>query len=179
VVACAYLLPSPDDDVPAGSFELGSLDVIEDVRSGYCGGRVTDAELVMRGTPMIAWAEEELGRIGEALELQLTSERPDGTFRPYVTMWVVRVDDQLYVRSAYGPDNPWFRRAKASGVGRIRAGGLERDVTFAAPAPGVDVDVDAAYQAKYDRYGPEIVGTVVGPQDHDVTIRLLPRSRSS
>jgi hypothetical protein len=64
---------------------------------------------------MIAWTEEELGRIGEAQELQLTSERPDGTFRPYVTMWVVRVDDQLYVRSAYGPDNPWFRRAKASG----------------------------------------------------------------
>jgi hypothetical protein len=43
----------------------------------------------------------------------------------------------------------------------------------------VDVDIDAAYQAKYDRYGPEIVGTVVGPQAHDVTIRLLPRSRSS
>jgi hypothetical protein len=64
---------------------------------------------------MIAWTEEELGRIGEAQELQLTSERPDGTFRPYVTMWAVRVDDQLYVRSAYGPDNPWFRRAKASG----------------------------------------------------------------
>jgi Uncharacterized protein conserved in bacteria (DUF2255) len=47
---------------------------------------------------------------------------------------VVRVDDQLYVRSAYGPDNPWFRRAKASGVGRIGAGGLERDVTFAEAA---------------------------------------------
>jgi hypothetical protein len=173
------VLPSPDDDVPAGSFELGSLYVTEDVRSGYCDSRVTDAELVMRGTPMIAWTEEELGRIGEAQELQLTSERPDGTFRPYVTMWVVRVDDQLYVRSAYGPDNPWFRRAKASGVGRIEAGGLERDVTFAEAAPGVHVDIDAAYHAKYDRYGPEIVGTVVGPPAHDVTIRLVPRSRSS
>src|SRR5215207_2975898 len=69
---------------------------------------------------MTAWTDEELGRIGEAPELQLASERPDGTLRPNVTMWVVRVDDQLYVRSAYGPDNPWFRRAKASGVGRIR-----------------------------------------------------------
>ena len=128
---------------------------------------------------MIAWTEEELGRIGEAQELQLTSERPDGTFRPYVTMWVVRVDDQLYVRSAYGPDNPWFRRAKTSGLGRIRAGGLERDVTFAEAAPGVHVDIDAAYCAKYDRYGPEIVGTVVGPQADGVTIKLVPSSRSS
>jgi hypothetical protein len=86
---------------------------------------------------------------------------------------------QLYVRSAYGPDNPWFRRAKASGVGRIGAGSLERDVTFAQAAAGVHVDIDAAYHARYDRYGPEIVGTVVGPQAHDVTIRLVPRSGSS
>ena len=133
---------------------------------------------LMQGTPMTAWTEEELGRIGEAQELQLASERPDGTLRPNVTMWVVRVDDQLYVRSAYGPDNPWFRRAKASGVGRIRAGGLERDVTFGEPAPDVHADIDAAYHAKYDRYGPEIVGTVVGPRAHAVTIMLVPRPRS-
>jgi hypothetical protein len=127
---------------------------------------------------MTAWTDEELGRIGEAQELQLTSERPDGTLRPYVTMWVVRVEEQLYVRSAHGADNPWFRRAKASGVGRIRAGGLERDVTFADPAPDVDARIDAAYHAKYDRYGPEIVGTVVGSRAHEVTIRLVPRSAS-
>lgn len=53
------------------------------------------------------------------------------------------------------------------------------DVTFAEVAPGVQFDIDAAYHAKYDRYGPEIVGTVVGSQAHDVTIRLVPRSTSS
>jgi hypothetical protein len=128
---------------------------------------------------MTTWTDEELERIGEAQELQLASERPDGTLRPYVTMWIVRADDELYVRSAYGPDNPWFRRAKTSGVGRIRAGGLERDVTFAEPARGVHADIDAAYHAKYDRYGPAIVATVVGPQAHAVTIRLEPRSAGS
>src|SRR5512132_1014020 len=46
----------------------------------------------MRGAPMTSWTDEELERIGEAQELQLASERPDGTLRPYVTMWVVRVD---------------------------------------------------------------------------------------
>ncbi|HEV8622235.1 MAG TPA: DUF2255 family protein [Actinomycetota bacterium] len=92
---------------------------------------------------MTGWTEEELGRI-EARELQLASFRRDGTLRPYVTMWVVRANDELYVRSAYGPNNPWFRRAKASGAGRIRAGGLERDVSFAEPVPGVHGGVDAA-----------------------------------
>jgi hypothetical protein len=54
--------------------------------------------------------------------LQLASLRCDGELRPYVTMWVVRAGGDLYVRSVYGPDNPWFRRAKASGAGRVRAG---------------------------------------------------------
>jgi hypothetical protein len=125
---------------------------------------------------MTAWTEQELERIGEAQELQLASERPDGTLRPYVTMWVVRVDHELYVRSAYGANNPWFRRAKASGVGRIRAGGVERDVTFAEPVPDVHPDIDATYRGKYERYGPAIVGTVVGSLAHAVTIRLVPRS---
>jgi hypothetical protein len=127
---------------------------------------------------MTAWTDEELERIGEAQELQLASERPDGTLRPYVTMWVVRVDDDLYVRSAYGANNPWFRRAKASGVGRIRSGGVERDVTFAEPTPDVHPDIDATYHGKYERYGPAIVRTVVGSLAHGVTIRLVPRSTS-
>jgi hypothetical protein len=53
---------------------------------------------------MTAWTPKELGRIGQAVELQLASVRPDGTLRPYVTMWVVRAGDDPYVRSAYGPD---------------------------------------------------------------------------
>jgi hypothetical protein len=121
------------------------------------------------------WTSAELSRIGQAEVLRVTSARPDGTLRPYVTIWVVRVGDDLYIRSAYGSDNPWFRRAKASGAGRIRAGGLERDVTFAEPAPGVHPAIDQAYRVKYDRYGPAILGTVVGPHARAVTIRLLPR----
>lgn len=108
--------------------------------------------------------------------MQLASERPDGTMRPYVTMWVVRAGDDLFVRSAFGPNNPWFRRATASGVGRVRAGGLERDVSFVEPVPGVHTAIDAAYHAKYDRFGPKIVGTVVGPEAEAVTIELVPRS---
>jgi len=94
-------------------------------------------------------------------------------------MWVVRVGDDLHVRSAYGPDNPWFRRAIACGSGRIRAGGVERDVMFAQPAPVVHADTDAAYWSKYHRYGPKIVGTVTGPEAGAVTIRLVRGATSS
>lgn len=127
------------------------------------------------------WTEEELRRIGGTVELQLASVRGDGSLRPYVTMWVVRAGDQLYVRSAYGPDNPWYRRALAAGAGRVRSDDLERDVAFADADPSVheDIDhedIDRAYHTKYDRYGPTIVGTVVGPAAHRVTLRLVPRT---
>jgi len=125
---------------------------------------------------MPGWSPDELERIGGTEELQLASRRADGTLRPYVTMWVVRVDDDLYVRSAYGPDNPWYRRAIASRAGRIRAGGVERDVTFGQADPGAHADIDAACHARYDSYGPRIVGSVVGPDAHRVTVRLTPRA---
>ena len=122
-----------------------------------------------------SWAPGQLERIGTAEELQLASRRPDGSLRPFVTMWVVRAGDDLYVRSAYGPDNPWYRRATASGSGRVRAGGIEHDVSFSQAGPGVQDDIDAAYHAKYHRYGARIVGSVTGPSAHSLTVRLVPQ----
>jgi hypothetical protein len=125
------------------------------------------------------WTDDELRRIGNATELQIASRRRDGSLRPYVTIWTVRAGDHLYVRSAYGTDNPWFRRATASGTGLIRAGGIERDVTF-IPASELDAitqaAIDAAYHAKYDRYGPQIVGTVTGAHAAPTTLRLIPQA---
>jgi hypothetical protein len=121
---------------------------------------------------MTTWTSQELDCIGQAEELQLATKRHQGGFSRYVTMWVVRVGDHMYVRSAYGPGNPWYRRARAAGEGRVRAGGLERDVTFGSADDAVQGDVDAAYHAKYDRYGPQIVGSVTGPKAHAVTVDL-------
>ncbi len=87
--------------------------------------------------------------------------------------------DDLYVRSACGPDNPWYVQSRASGAGRARAGGIERDVTFAEAAPDAHPAIDDAYHAKYDRYGRRIVGSVVGPAAAAVTIRLVSRSEPS
>ncbi|HRA51876.1 DUF2255 family protein [Actinotalea sp.] len=124
---------------------------------------------------MTAWTADELARIGRADELQIASTRTDGTMRPYVVIWAVRVGDDLYVRSAGGPTNPWFVRAVASGTGRVRAGGVERDVAFADAPAQAHTSIDAAYHAKYDRYGPAIVGSVVGQTVREVTLRLVPR----
>ncbi len=47
---------------------------------------------------MTAWTSDELNEIGKAEELQIASCRRDGTLRHPVTIWVVRVGDDFYVR---------------------------------------------------------------------------------
>jgi len=123
---------------------------------------------------MTSWTPAEVEDLDRIEELGVSSHRHDGSLRPFVTVWFVRVGDAVYVRSAYGPGNGWFRRAQTSGTGRVRAGGIEEDVAFVAPDPASHDEIDAAYRGKYGRYS-GIVRSVVGPKVWDVTLRLDPR----
>jgi hypothetical protein len=124
---------------------------------------------------MATWTDDELRRIGGANELRIASQRKDGTMRPYTTIWHATIGDALYVRSAHGPDNGWFRRAVASGAGRIAAGGVEKEVTFEHADPSIGSALDAALHAKYDRYGPGPVGAITGDDVLETTLRVMPR----
>jgi hypothetical protein len=126
-----------------------------------------------------SWTEDELKRIGDATELELAPRRDDGSLGPFTTMWVVRLGESLFVRSAGGPDRPWFRHALANRRGRIRAGGIGADVDFAEADPEVHDQIDATYHAKYDRWGPGPVGHVTGPSARDVTILLVLQDRTT
>jgi len=125
---------------------------------------------------MTAWTSEELNKIGSAEELQIASQRNDGTLRKPVIIWVVRVGDDLYVRSANGRTSGWFRGVQTRHEGFIRAGGVEKDVTFVDETnPQVNDQIDAAYLAKYRRY-PQYVSPMVTPAVRAATIKLVPRS---
>jgi hypothetical protein len=125
---------------------------------------------------MTTWTSDELDKIGRADELQIAPVRRDGTLRTPVTVWVVRLGDDLYVRSWRGRGGAWFRAAQASHEGRIRAGGVEKDVTFVEETdPGINDQIDAAYQAKYRRYS-SYVPPMISPQARATTIKLVPRS---
>ena len=123
---------------------------------------------------MPAWTSEELTRIGTATELQIASRRRDGTLRKPRTIWVVRVGDDLYVRSMYGRNGGWFPATQVRHEGHIRAGGVGRDVTFADADPDLSNAIDAAYRDKYRRYGERIIGGVVNPEARAATIKLEP-----
>lgn len=128
---------------------------------------------------MSAWMNDELNNIGTAEELQIASLRSDGTLRKPVIIWVVRVDDELYVRSVNGRTGAWFRGVQARHEGRIQAGGVEKDVTFVEEAdPGVNDKIDAVYLTKYGRY-PQYVAPMVTPEVRAATIKLVPRKPDS
>ena len=99
----------------------------------------------------------------------------DGTLRSPRTIWVVRVGDDLYVRSMNGRAGGWFPATQVRHQGHIRAGGIDKDVTFADAHPDRNDQIDTAYRDKYHRYGERIIGSVVNPGARAATIKLVPR----
>jgi len=124
---------------------------------------------------MTTWTSDELNRIGGAEELEIASLRRDGTLRKPVTIWVVRVGDDLYVRSAYGHGAAWFRGTRIRHEGRITAGGIEKEVGFEDADPAAGDEIDAAYREKYRRHGAQYVDPIVAPEARSTAIRLVPR----
>lgn len=96
-----------------------------------------------------------------------------------MTIWVARHGDDLYVRSVKGHSAHWFRGTQERHEGRIRAGGVQQDVTFVAPDLDVDEEVDAAYRTKYRRYAGSILNSVLTKAARSTTLRLVPRSTRS
>jgi hypothetical protein len=128
---------------------------------------------------MTTWTSDELNKIETAEELEIASRRGDGTLRKPVTIWVVRVGDDLYVRSYKGRTSAWFRAAEVGHEGHIRAGGVAKDVTFVEEAdPDLNDQIDAAYHTKYSRY-PQYVAPMVTAEVRATTIKLVPRSTGS
>jgi hypothetical protein len=120
------------------------------------------------------WTNDELERIGAADELELASVRRDRALGRPVTIWVVRVGDDLYVRSVYGRSSRWFRGVQDRHEGRIRAGGVEKDVRFVETDAAAD-EIDAAYRRKYHHYPAADVDPTLGPAARAATLELVPR----
>src|SRR5438132_13967906 len=128
------------------------------------------------GSAMTSWTRNDLERIGAAEELLLASFKKDGTLRKPVTIWVVRVGDDLYVRAYRGRETAWFRHIQRRHEGRISAGGVTKDVTFVdvSDDEALNNKIDAAYQSKYQRYSATYVDPMIAPQACATTLKLIP-----
>ena len=124
---------------------------------------------------MTSWTSDELTRIGTAEELEIASRRSDGTLRKPTTIWVVRLGDDLYVRSVNGRTSSWFRGTQAQHEGHIQAGGVDKDVTFVKEIDaGINDQIDAVYKTKYNRYAASIIDHIISSTARAATLKLVP-----
>ena len=124
------------------------------------------------------WTAQELAEIDRHDELDVAPRRSDGSLARPRTVWAVRVDDDVYVRSVNGSDGAWYRTTRARHEGHVTSGSVDRDVTFTdvENADGLEERVDAAYRAKYARYsGP--VASITAARARTTTMRLTPLPR--
>ena len=129
---------------------------------------------------MTTWTSDELRAIGDAEELELASVRSDGTLGRAVTIWVVRVGDNLYVRSWKGDKGAWFRATQGRQAGLIEAGGVGKSVAFVPEDDAAINDrIDAEYRSKYRRHGGRYVDPMVAAPARGTTIRLVPRATAA
>lgn len=125
---------------------------------------------------MTTWTSDELNKIGKVEELEIASLRSDGTLRKSRTIWVVRVADDLFVRSVNGRGSDWFRGVLTRHEGRIEAGGVAKDAAFEEIGESpLHEQINAAYLKKYGHYPKEYVDACVTPKAIAATIRLVPR----
>jgi hypothetical protein len=124
---------------------------------------------------MTDWPSDELEKIAAADELQLASARPDGRLRKPVTIWVVRLGDELYVRSVNGRTSHWFRGTEDRHEGHIRAGGVDKDVRFVEAGDDANDEIDGAYRSKYRHYDASLVDPLFTPGAKAATLELVPR----
>jgi hypothetical protein len=117
---------------------------------------------------------DEPARIGTADEPRIAPRRANTTLRRPLPIWVVRVGDELYVRSWRGDDGSWYRAAQTSGEGHISAGGVERDIAYVPAGEEVNDAVDDAYRQKYRRHT-SYIEPRIAPQARATTLRLVPR----
>jgi hypothetical protein len=130
---------------------------------------------------MNSWTRDELSKIEGADELELASLKEDGTLRKPVTIWIIRVGDDLYVRSYRGRGSIWFRSMQLRHAGRISAGGVIKDVTFmdVGEDKALHDEIDAAYRSKYRSYDATYIDPMVAPQAHSATLKLAPSEQST
>ena len=78
-----------------------------------------------------------------------------------------------------GRNSAWFRGVQERYEGHIRAGGIDKDVTFGEDDdPNINQQIDDAYRAKYRHY-PSAVDHINSSAARAATIKLLLRPTGS
>ena len=89
-------------------------------------------------------------------------------------VWVVAVEEQAYIRSAFGPRGAWYRRALTNPRVQVVSGDLTLDVLLQpVPDPLEVAEVSLAYWRVYGPAWPGPTELMTSPEAAGTTLRLL------
>jgi hypothetical protein len=118
------------------------------------------------------WTSGELDTFGSIDEIQISAARPSGGLYRWTPIWVVRVDDDVFVRAGGGLEAGWYRHA-ADGQAHILVEGIDRRVSLELRSDHSFQEV--ADQAYRDKYGASsFLGALVSATAQTSTSRLIP-----
>ena len=123
------------------------------------------------------WQKDELEKIGSKEEIKLVASKKDGTFFNPVTIWIVQVDNELYVRSYRGSNGSWYKHVQLNSKGRVSAGKITKDVNFIIlndEDKPLNDKIDQEYRSKYQKYGKSYVEPMISPQSRATTVKINP-----
>lgn len=110
-------------------------------------------------TPCGRWTSAELRYLDASRELEIAARRVSGDPATWTTIWVVVVEDEVFVRTWHRRTTGWYGRAVKSARASIRVAGHSVDVIVTVTGGTASDAVDAAYRTKYGVAGAQSMTT--------------------
>ena len=115
---------------------------------------------------------EEIHQIAVKDDFHIAPLRPDGeTYGTLTWIWVVEVDNELYVRAYNGKNSRWYNAAIQQKAGCIEAAGLTKHVRFEPVTGSINDRIDEAYRKKYN--GSPYLNPMISDRAKAATIKIF------
>ncbi len=116
---------------------------------------------------------KEVDAIAKKDDFHIAPYRSDGkTLGTPTWIWVVRVDDHLFVRAYHGTSSSWYQAAISQKRGKIEGVGMQKLVRFEPVGGSINDRIDEAYRTKYG--GSPYLQAMISDQVRSATIKILP-----
>ena len=119
--------------------------------------------------------ESEIKQIAQKDDFHIAPFREDGkTYGTLTWIWSVSVENKLYVRAYNGTKSRWYKSAISQKAGKIKAAGMEKEVSFAPVDGPINDRIDDAYCEKYS--SSPYLAPMIGKRARSATVKVSPRT---
>jgi hypothetical protein len=119
--------------------------------------------------------DETLKLLGETKEVKIETRRDDESPLHRTTIWVVVVEDEVFVRSVRGPNGRWYREISSNPEGALHVGDTRIPMRAAPATEDTTVDtVSDAIRSKYGKNSPSSTASMVRSDTLPTTLKLVP-----